>query len=320
MNPSIEPERGLLRNAGEPSAQKEKSQALIDLEIDLLLEAIKRHYGYDFNNYARASLKRRVEHHRVSSGSDNITVMISRLLHDEGFFSKFLLDMSITVTEMFRDPDFFKSFRENVIPIIKKYPSIKIWHAGCATGEEVYSMAILLMEEGLYERVQIYATDFNKQSLITANEGIYPADRIKKYTSNYHQAGGKSSFSDYYHSHYRSAKFDKSLKEKIIFSHHNLEKDGVFSEVNVVICRNVLIYFNQVLQNQVLNTFEQSLSHRGVLCLGSHESVNCSDIATRVEIIDQDMKMFRVNPNPQDKRHELINSQCQTDIFETHLS
>jgi chemotaxis protein methyltransferase CheR len=190
---------------------------------------------------------------------------------------KLLQELSINVTEMFRDPSFFRSIREEVIPMLQTYPFIKIWHAGCSTGEEVYSMAILLKEEGLYERCQIYATDFNHNVIQKAKAGIYSIENIRKYTANYQLAGGKASFSDYYTAQYNAVYFDPSLKKRITFAQHNLVTDGVFGEMNVIICRNVLIYFNQELQNRVISLFYESLSIGSFMCLGSRESLLFSD-------------------------------------------
>ena len=188
--------------------------------------------------------------------------MLDKILNDRAFFETMLLDLSINVTEMFRDPSFYKNLRKDVIPILKTYPFVKIWHAGCATGEEVYSLAILLKEEGLYKRAQIYATDFNEVVLQKAKEGIYPIDCMKDYTVNYQKAGGRESFADYYTAKYDSAIIDKSLKNNIIFADHNLATDGVFGEMNLILCRNVLIYFNKILQNLI----QVGRQHRDCSC------------------------------------------------------
>jgi len=269
------------------------NKELEELEIDLLLTAIERRYGYNFHNYARSSLKRRIKHCMNGGNLATITDMLSRIVHDEVFFDSFLTDMSITVTEMFRDASFYLALREHVIPLLKTYPFIKIWHAGCATGEEVYSMAILLKEAGIYERCQIYATDYNKRSLAIAEEGIYKASLVKDFTHNYHEAGGEESFSDYYSAHYESAKMDKKLKENMTFAHHNMVSDGVFGEMNMVVCRNVMIYFNKTLQSQVLNLFLDSLCHGGLLCLGSKETVEYSDVADQFGIVSKTEKIYK---------------------------
>jgi chemotaxis protein methyltransferase CheR len=263
------------------------------LEINLLLEAIYQKYGYDFRDYARASLMRRLEFIRLKSGLTYMSELIPKLLHEEAFINQLLLDMSVTVTEMFRDPDFFNELRKKVIPLLKTYPFVKIWHAGCATGEEVYSMAILLKEEGFYDRVQIYATDMNQESLQIAEEGIYPIESIRKFTSNYNKSGGNGSFSDYYFAKYQMAKINEDLKKNIVFTNHNLVTDHTFGEMHLIVCRNVLIYFNRDLQNKVLGLFNQSLVHRGFLCLGSKESLEFTDISSRFEDISVKWRVFR---------------------------
>lgn len=263
------------------------------IEIRLLLEAIYLKYGYDFRSYARASIKRRIKHMLSLSGHKNISEMQYQLLYDVNFFNKLLLNFSINVTEMFRDPKFYKSVREKVIPILKTYPFLKIWHAGCSTGEEVYSLAILLNEEGLHERSQIYATDFNELVLKKAKEGIFPLDRIKEYTSNYQKAGGRESFADYYTAKYDLAQINKSLKKNIVFADHNLTTDSVFGEMNLIMCRNVLIYFNKDLQDRVIKLFHNSLAHFGFLCLGSKEDLRFSKYEDDFEEIIAKEKIYR---------------------------
>lgn len=264
-----------------------------DIEISLLLEGIYLKYGYDFRRYSSAHMKRRILRRMCISGLGSISEMQYKVLYDKEFFKLVLSDFSINVTEMFRDPNFYKAFRENVIPILKTYPFVRIWHAGCSTGEEVYSMAILLKEEGLYERVQIYATDFNTTVLEKAKDGIYAIHNIKEYTYNYQQAGGKASFADYYTAKYDSVMIDKSLKKKITFAEHNLVTDGVFGEMHVIICRNVLIYFNRDLQNNVINLFYDSLSSGCFLCLGTKESISFSNNRNNFETFCEDEKIYR---------------------------
>lgn len=264
-----------------------------NIEIQLILEAIFLKYGYDFRNYGKAHVKRRILRRRSIAEMTSLSEMQHRILYDKDFFETLLLDLSITVTEMFRDPSFFKALRKEVIPILKTYPFIKIWHAGCATGEEVYSMAILLKEEGLYERAQIYATDFNEVVLQKAKEGIYPIDRLKDYTLNYQKAGGLESFADYYTAKYESAIIDSSLKKIIVFTDHNLATDGVFGEMNLINCRNVLIYFNKELQNRVLGLFYDSLCRNGFLCLGRKESLKFSEYADKFELVVPAEKIYR---------------------------
>jgi len=251
-----------------------------NIELQLLLQAIYLKYGYDFRDYAKASIKRRIQHRMNKSGFNNISEMQHQLLNDISFFETLLLDLSINVTEMFRDPTFYQAIRKQVIPILKTFPFLKIWHAGCSTGEEVYSMAVVLKEEGLYERAQIYATDMNQTVLKKAKEGIFPINRLKQYTENYQKSGGQESFSNYYDAHYEHVIVDNSLKQNILFSDHNLATDGVFGEMNLIMCRNVLIYFSRELQNRALELFASSLCEGGILCLGSKETIrfaSCSD-------------------------------------------
>lgn len=242
-------------------------------EIDQFLAAVEFRYGYDFNHYAKASLARRILNRVQLCQLDNVSQLIPLVLHDPNFFELFLKDMSITVTDMFRDAFVFKKIRESVFNQLRTYSRVNIWHAGCATGEEVYSIAIMLKEEGLLKRSRIYATDFNNHSLEIARKGIYPADKIQQFTQNYLAAGGKASFADYYHAKFNNAKMQESLKEHITFANHNLVKDQVFAQMHLILCRNVLIYFDLSLQNRVLNLFKDSLSHKGFLVLGDKESL-----------------------------------------------
>ena len=264
-----------------------------DIEVELLLEAICMKYGYDFRSYSRAHIKRRVLNRLWISGLSNISEIQHMVLTDKTFFERMLPDFSINVTEMFRDPSFFLSIRKEVIPVLKTYPRVKMWHAGCSTGEEVYSMAILLKEEGSYGRTQIYATDFNESVINKAKEGIYPITGIKGYTYNYQKAGGKASFSDYYIANYDFALLDKTLKERIIFAEHNLVNDSVFGEMQMIVCRNVLIYFNKELQNHVIKLFYDSLCNGGFLCLGPKESLKFSELEDYFEPIVESDRIFR---------------------------
>jgi len=263
------------------------------IELELFLEAIHYRYGYDFRHYARASVRRRVRHILGKTGCKNVSDLIPLLIHDEQFATKAIYDFSITVTEMFRDPDFYRAVRQAVVPYLKTFPFIKIWVAGCATGEEVYSLAILLQEEGLYNRAKIYATDFNDTALKKASDGIYPLKDVQQYTSNYQKSGGACSFSDYYHAEYNSAIMDQSLKSNITFSNHNLVTEGSFSEVQVIFCRNVLIYFDRSLQNWVFNTFANSLSRSGFLCLGTKETLEFSAIYDQFKVIDAQERIYQ---------------------------
>ncbi len=249
------------------------------IEIELLIEAVYRKYGYDFRNYARASLRRRIMHRLALDEIPSITEMQHRVLTDIRFLETLLLDLSINTTEMFRDPTYYSVLRTEVVPILRTYPSFKIWHAGCSTGEEVYSTAIVLKEEGLYERAIIYATDFNEAVLKKAKEGVFPIDLMRQFTTNYQKSGGKEEFSKYFISNQRAVMMDKSLRKNVMFADHNLVTDGVFGEMNLIMCRNVLIYFNRQLQDRVIRLFRDSLVHRGILCLGSKETLQFSDCA-----------------------------------------
>jgi len=263
------------------------------IEIELLLEAIYQRYGYDFRNYSRATVTRRIRNFVLQHKYKSISELIPDTVHNELFFSELLHCFSITVTEMFRDPTFYKVLKEQVVQYLDTYPFIKIWHAGCATGEEVYSIAILLKESGLYNKATIFATDFNNSALETARTGIYPVKNIRMFTTNYQKSGGIHSFSDYYYANYDSAIMDKSLKEKITFANHNLVTDGVFGEMNMVICRNVLIYFNQTLQNRVLNLLTDSLAYKGFLCLGNKENIEFSEVGFKHQVFSEKERIFQ---------------------------
>ena len=257
--------------------QPPSAEDITDFEIKLLLEAIKFRYDYDFSHYAPASLTRRITSYLVKSKLSTISELIPKILHDVEHFELFLREMSVTVTEMFRDPQVFKILRDKVFTQLKTYSRINIWHAGCATGEEVYSLAIMLKEEDLLSRCQIYATDFNNHSLSIAAQGIYKAETIPLFTRNYILAGGKASFSDYYQAKHSHAIMHDELKQHITFAHHNLIKDQCFAQMHLIICRNVLIYFDRALQDSVLNLFQRSLLHRGYLFLGDKESLEFSN-------------------------------------------
>jgi chemotaxis protein methyltransferase CheR len=264
-----------------------------NIEVNLLLEAIFQKYGYDFRDYSRASIKRRIKHTLAMSGLTSISEMIHNSLYDEQFFSSLLLNFSINVTEMFRDPLFYKALIETVIQSLAKKSFIRIWHAGCATGEEAYSMAIILKEAGLYDRSRIYATDFNEEVIRKAREGIYPIDNIIKYGNNYTKSTGKDNFSKYFTSRYDYAIIDRSLRKNIIFSDYNLVTDHVFCEMDLIVCRNVLIYFNKNLQNRVINLFIDSLAPKGYLCLGLQESIKFTNFAGHFEEIARKEKIYR---------------------------
>lgn len=264
-----------------------------DIAVELFLQAVQMKYGYDFREYSRAHIKRRIKVRLVKSSMTNPFELIHQILEDEAFFKEVLLDFSINVTEMFRDPNFFKYLREEIVPILESYPQIKIWHAGCSSGEEVYSMAILMKECGLYDRCQIYATDFNDKILQQAKSGIYPLESIKDYTKNYIQAGGTESFSDYYLAKYDSAILETDLRNKITFAQHNLVTDGSFGEMHLIMCRNVLIYFDRTLQNRVNKLFSDSLAKGGFLCLGSKETLAYSEVAEEFTTLSETYKVYK---------------------------
>lgn len=263
------------------------------IEISLLLDGIYRSYGYDFRNYALPSIRRRIWHRVRLENAGNISSLLNIVLHDRAAMERLANDLLIHVTEMFRDPLVYHAFRNKVIPVLRTYPFIRIWHAGCATGEEVYSMAILLKEEGLYDRARIYATDMNENVLQKAKEGMFPLKKMQQYTKNYMDAGGKVPFSHYYTAKYNSVIFDPALKKNILFAQHNLVTDRSFNEFNVILCRNVMIYFNKELRDQVHELIHDSLSMFGYLVLGNRESVNFSSCADHYEEIDKANKIFR---------------------------
>ncbi len=268
-----------------------------EIEVDLLLNAIHKRYGYDFRNYSRASLKRRIREMAAQTESASIGAMIPSLLRDPAFGAKMVYGLSVTVSEMFRDPEFFRTLREQIIPYLKTYPFVRIWHAGCATGEEVYSLAIVLKEEGFYERVTIFATDFNERALDKAREGIYPLEKMKEYAANYQRSGGRGTFAQYFRTGYDAAILDNALKKNIAFANHNLVADGVFSEMHLVVCRNVLIYFDKTLQDRVLRLFHESLVHGGILALGSKETIQFTQVADHFKSLSGKWKIYqKANP------------------------
>lgn len=266
---------------------------LEELEIQLLLEGIYQYYGYDFREYAPASLKRRLRSILRSEQLPTFSALQDRVLHNPDCLKRLLLGLTVNVTAMFRDPSFFVAFRQRVAPLLRTYPFIRIWHAGCSTGQEVYSMAILLQEEALYHRCRIYATDTNEAVLQTAKQGIYPIARMQDYTQLYLKAGGKRSFSEYYTAAYDSAIFRSSLKENVVFSQHNLATDSSFNEFNVILCRNVLIYFNQELQQRVHKLFYASLCNFGILGLGRQESIRFTPYEPYYEELAKGEKLYR---------------------------
>ena len=264
-----------------------------DIELKMLMEAIYLKYSYDFRDYTHASQKRRVLHAMREMGCATISALQERVLHQPKAFSELLQYLTIPVTEMFRDPGYYAALREQVIPVLSTYPSLKIWVAGCSTGEEVFSLAILLKEEGLLERSMIYATDINPQSLEKARKGVFPLESMRSYTQNYQLAGGRRAFSDYYTAAYNAALFDKSLCENVTFADHSLATDTVFAETQLISCRNVMIYFKKKLQERALGLFHESLCHRGFLGLGSKESIDFSSYARHFEPIVKRERIFR---------------------------
>jgi chemotaxis protein methyltransferase CheR len=267
--------------------------AAADIEMRLLMEAVYSKYSHDFRNYSGASLKRRVQHALLQLECGTISELQSRVLHDPGTFQSLLEILTIPFTEMFRDHGYWLALREQVVPLLKTYPSLKVWIAGCSTGEEVFSLAILLQEEGLLDRTMIYATDINPMVLEKARQGIYPIAGVRQHTANYQAAGGKASFSDYYSAAYNSVRFDRELTRHVTYADHSLATDSVFSETHLISCRNVLIYFNRALQDRVFGLFHESLCHRGFLGLGSKESLDFSSYAEKFEPMARRERLFR---------------------------
>ncbi len=278
----------------ENASTERRSVAEVEaLEIELLLEAIFRRYGFDFREYAPASLKRRLWRRINLEGLATISGLQERLLHDPHVMEKLLLDLSVNVTAMFRDPTFYTSFRQKVVPLLRTYPFTRIWIAGCSTGEEVFSLAILLAEEGLYDRTRIYATDINEVVVEQAKTGVFPLDKMQEYTQNYIRAGGDRSFSEYYVARYESARFSRSLLDNVVFAQHNLVSDRAFNEFNAILCRNVMIYFDRSLQNRVNELFYESLEMFGVLGLGQKESLRFTPHEDSFEELDARERLYR---------------------------
>jgi chemotaxis protein methyltransferase CheR len=264
-----------------------------DIELKMLVEAVYLKYNYDFRDYTGASQKRRILVAMREMECETVSALQAKVMHEPDGFAQLLQYLTIPVTEMFRDPEYWLAIREQVVPFLKTYPSLKIWVAGCSTGEEVYSLAILLQEEGLLERAIIYATDINPESLEAARRGVFNLERMRLYTENFQKAGGKRAFSDYYTAAYAGALFDRSLIENVTFADHSLATDSVFSETHFVSCRNVLIYFNRKLQDRVLGLFHDSLCYRGFLGLGSKESIDFSSYANRFDVLARRERIFR---------------------------
>jgi chemotaxis protein methyltransferase CheR len=263
------------------------------LEIELLLEAIHRRHGYDFRGYALASLRRRLWHRVYGEGLQTLSGLQERILHEPGCMDRLLRDLSINVTEMFRDPTFYVALRERVFPLLRTHPYIRIWQAGCSTGEEIYSLAIALREEGLLDRTRIYATDINVAALDRARSGAFPLERMQRYTENYLRAGGSEAFSSYYTADGENARFDAELGRAVVLAQHNLVTDGSFNEFHLIVCRNVMIYFGSELQEEVLQLFGDSMTRFGILALGRKESIRRSRHAADYEPLDEIEKIFR---------------------------
>ena len=272
--------------------------ATVDIELRLLAEAVYLRYGHDFREYSGASFKRRMLYALGQMDLPTVSALQERILHEPDAFAQLLQYLTVPVSEMFRDPAYFLALRRHVVPVLRTYASFKIWVAGCSTGQEAYSLAILLQEEDLLERAIIYATDINPASLDKGRQGIYPLDSMQGYTANYQQAGGLRSFSDYYTAGYGGALFDKRLRDSITFADHSLATDSVFSETQLVSCRNVLIYFNRKLQDRALGLFDESLSHRGFLGLGSRESLDFSAYKDAYEPVAKAQRLFRKKAQP----------------------
>ena len=264
-----------------------------DIELQLLVEAIYLKYHYDFRAYARASLKRRLGTAMTRFGCETLSQLQDRILHDPAAFPRLLEYLTVQVSDMFRDPSYFLSLRRVVLPLLRTYPSLKIWVAGCSAGEEVYSLAILLREEGLLARTILYATDINAAALQQAEAGVYSLDRVAGFTENHRRSGARSSLSDYYTAAYGNAVFDKSLKKHIVFSDHSLATDSVFAEVQLVSCRNVMIYFDRELQDRALGLFRDALCRRGFLGIGPRESVRFSSHADAFDELVREDRIYQ---------------------------
>ena len=264
-----------------------------DIELQLIVEAIYLRYHYDFRTYAKASLKRRMSTAMGRFGCKTLSQLQDRVLHDPAAFASLLEYLTVQVSDMFRDPSYFASLRNTVLPMLRTYPSLKVWVAGCSAGEEVYSLAILLREEGLLARTIIYATDINAKALQKAEAGVYGLERVAGFTANHRKSGARSSLSDYYTAAYGNAVFDKSLRKNVVFSDHSLATDSVFAEVQLVSCRNVLIYFDRQLQDRALGLFSEALCRKGFLGIGARESVRFSAHADAFDELVRDDRIYQ---------------------------
>ncbi len=265
-----------------------------DIELDLLLSALVRRYGYDFRNYARASLKRRVAKAVEAEGVSTISALQERVLHSPVAMERFVSNLTVRLTSMFRDPEFFLTLRRDVLPMLRTFPIIRVWHAGCATGEEAFSMAILLMEEGLYGRSRVYATDLSASLIASANAGVVSLAHMRENTANYLASGGVGDFSDYYTADDKHALFHRSVRKNLVFSQHNLSSDSAFNEFHLVLCRNVMIYFDGVLRERVHRLIHSSLAHLGVLGLGLQETLVDTSVASKYRpLFKPELKLFQ---------------------------
>ncbi|OZI37719.1 chemotaxis protein CheR [Bordetella genomosp. 10] len=267
--------------------------AIFDIELKLLLEGVYLRYQHDFRGYAVSSMRRRVQQAMEHFDCATISQLQEKVLHQPAVFAQMLQFFTVQVSEMFRDPSYFRALREVVVPVLKTYPSVKLWVAGCSSGEEVWSLAILLREEDLLSRALIYATDINPDALRAAESGIYPLDRIAQFSKNYRAAGGTGSLSDYYTSNLHDARFDRSLREHVVFADHSLATDSVFSEVHFISCRNVLIYFNRELQDRATALFHEALVRRGFLGLGAKESLRYTRQAAQFVELDRNERIYQ---------------------------
>lgn len=280
-------------NAVEQGLKLAVEDDLEDLELDLLLTGIARRWGYDFRGYSPASLRRRVRRAMGVEGVRTLSALQERVLHRPESLERFIASLSVNVTGMFRDPQVYRALRRQVLPMLRTYPFVRIWHAGCSTGEEVYSMAILLHEEGLLERCRIYATDLSDELLQRARRGVFALRDMQEHTAAYHRAGGKADFSAYYTADHQSAILREDLRRNVVFSQHNLVSDGSFNEFQLILCRNVLIYFSEVLRERVHRLFYDSLVNFGVLALGVKESLRFTPVVDRYEPLVESLGLYR---------------------------
>lgn len=268
---------------------------LDEQHLEQFINEISEHYGYDFGGYSRASFKRRLERIYSMDGFVSFQEFLYRIKNDVDYLTYVIEEITVNVTEMFRDPSFYKVLREEILPALRSKPFIRIWHAGCSTGQEVYSMAVLLSEEGLLQKSIIYATDLNQTVLESAKKGVFPLRLMKEYADNYRAAGGKQDFSEYYTANYGLAKFDESLSKKMVFSQHNLVSDSSFNEFDLILCRNVMIYFDKDLQDRVLNLFDDSLAKLGYLALGTKETLRFTSVQKKYEQLRKEKIWKKIN-------------------------